>query len=141
MEIVYTLNEIKEAAFKFWQAVSHKKIIAFYGKMGAGKTTFIHALCEVKGVKDAVSSPTFSIINEYSFLENGKLQKIFHIDLYRLSGVGEAVRAGVEDCFYSNELCLIEWPERAEELLPEETIRVYLEPIDENSRMLRIGEN
>ena len=83
MKLQFTLDEIKQAAHAFWKAVADKKVFAFQGSMGAGKTTFIHALCDVNGVKDVVGSPTFSIINEYAFSEDGQVKKIFHIDLYR----------------------------------------------------------
>jgi tRNA threonylcarbamoyladenosine biosynthesis protein TsaE len=141
MEMVFTLTEIKEAAAKFWQAIADKKVIAFHGKMGAGKTTFIHALCDVKGVTDPVSSPTFSIINEYRFMEKEEQQKIFHIDLYRLKDAQEAIRAGVEDCLFSNQLCLVEWPERALVLFPADSVHVFIEPAGDNTRIVRIGKN
>ena len=86
MDIIYILNDIKDAATQFWRAIGDKKVIAFHGNMGAGKTTFIHTLCEINGVKDVVGSPTFSIINEYSFPEG----MIYHIDLYRLKDEEEA---------------------------------------------------
>jgi len=104
--------------------------------MGSGKTTFIHALCDVKGVKDVVGSPTFSIINEYVFEENGVIQKIYHIDLYRLKDEEEALRAGVEDCLYSDHICFVEWPEKAEDILPEETVHVAIRIVDEQTRQI-----
>jgi len=92
-------------------------------------------------VKDIVSSPTFSIINEYSFNENGIEKKIFHIDLYRLNDEEEAGQAGVEDCFYSDHICLVEWPEKAPHLFPDDTLHVYIEAIDNQTRQIRIGRN
>lgn len=139
MKTEFTLDQIRLAAEKLWKILDNKKIIAFHGQMGAGKTTFIHALCEVKGVKDVVSSPTFSIINEYLCLENGNEKKIFHIDLYRLKDEDDAIRAGVEDCFYSNQICFVEWPEIAPSIFPENTVHVYIELIDENTRRLKIS--
>jgi tRNA threonylcarbamoyladenosine biosynthesis protein TsaE len=102
--------------------------------MGAGKTTLIHALCDEKGVTSTVGSPTFSIINEYSY-PGGRL---FHIDLYRLKDEEEAVRAGVEDCLYSGDICLVEWPGRAEGILPENTLKVEIDVINQDTRIIRL---
>jgi tRNA threonylcarbamoyladenosine biosynthesis protein TsaE len=136
VKITYELPEIKDAAARFWKAIGDKKNIAFHGSMGAGKTTFIHALCEVKEVKDVVGSPTFSIINEYYFPSG----KIFHIDLYRLKDEEEAVRAGVEDCLYSDHICLVEWPEKAPGLFPNDTVHVFIEVEDSETRHLTIQD-
>ena len=136
MDITYKLNDIKEVAGKFWKAIGNKKVIAFHGNMGAGKTTFIHALCEAKGVKDVVGSPTFSIINEYSFPGG----MIFHIDLYRLKDEEEAIRAGVEDCLYGDHVCFIEWPEKAPGIFPPETVHAFIEVINSDSRHLTIQD-
>lgn len=136
VKITYELSNIKDAASRFWQAIDDKKIIAFHGNMGAGKTTFIHALCEVKGVKDVVGSPTFSIINEYYFPSG----KIFHIDLYRLKDEGEAIRAGVEDCLYSDHICFVEWPKNAPGLFPNDTVHVFIEVEDSETRHLTIQD-
>ena len=136
MDITYKLNDIKEVAGKFWKAIGNKKVIAFHGNMGAGKTTFIHALCEAKAVKDVVGSPTFSIINEYSFPGG----MIFHIDLYRLKDEEEAIRAGVEDCLYGDHVCFIEWPEKAPGIFPPETVQVFIEVINSDSRHLTIQD-
>lgn len=140
MKIEFTLSEIIQAAEKFWVAIADKKVLAFHGSMGAGKTTFIHALCDVKGVKDVVGSPTFSIINEYRFLENGLEKRIYHIDLYRLKDEQEAVRAGVEDCFYSDHICLVEWPEKAPGLFPADTLHVFIEPANDTTRIITIRD-
>src|SRR5919106_824354 len=107
------LNELEAFAGKFWNYVKEAKLFAFHGDMGAGKTTIISALCHYKGTKDAIGSPTFSIINEYSYVENGENKKIFHIDLYRLKDEEEVVQAGVEDCMYSGSICMVEWPDKA----------------------------
>jgi tRNA threonylcarbamoyladenosine biosynthesis protein TsaE len=136
VEITYKLSDIKDAATKFWKALDDRKVIAFHGSMGAGKTTFIHALCEVKQVKDVVGSPTFSIINEYSFAGG----MIFHIDLYRLKDEEEAIRAGVEDCLYSDHVCFVEWPEKAPTLFPPGTIHVFIEVINSDTRHLTIQD-
>src|ERR1700756_791205 len=130
MEICFSLQDILPVAGKFWQQWPSQKVFAFHGSMGAGKTTFIHALCSIKGVTDTVGSPTFSIINEYSYPDG----KIYHIDLYRLRDEEEALRAGVEDVLYSGELCLVEWPDRAPGILPPGTIGLLIRAIDRDIR-------
>jgi tRNA threonylcarbamoyladenosine biosynthesis protein TsaE len=137
MEIRFTLEGIQEAASQFWKVAGNAKVFAFHGQMGAGKTTFIHALCDVRGVTSTVGSPTFSIINEYVWPGG----TIFHIDLYRLNDAEEAIRAGVEDCLYSGNTCLVEWPERAAPLFPDDTLSVHIQALDPQTRLLRIDEN
>lgn len=132
MEICFHLQEIQSCAEKFWQRHLLQKVFAFHGSMGAGKTTFIHALCTIKGVTDTVGSPTFSIINEYKYPGG----KIFHIDLYRLKDEEEALRAGVEDVLYSGELCLVEWPDRAPGIFPPDTVEVKIEVLDPFTRKI-----
>ena len=139
MEFNFSLDNIKEIATLFWKSMENATVFAFHGNMGAGKTTFIHALCDVKGVKDTVGSPTFSIINEYFY--NGDTGKIFHIDLYRLKDKEEAIQAGVEDCLYSDHLCLVEWPERSPGIFPDDTVHVYIDTIDSSLRRIRIDGN
>jgi len=139
MDLVFTLNTIQEAAAQFWKAVGGHKVFAFHGQMGAGKTTFIHALCDAKGVKDVVGSPTFSIINEYVYDCDGTKRPLFHMDLYRLNSDEEAQRAGVEDALYSGQLCLVEWPEKAPGIFPGDTVHVYIELLDTQSRRLKIA--
>ena len=141
MEITYTLEQLPKTAAAFWKIAADANTIAFYGDMGSGKTTFIHALCDARHVKDVVSSPTFSIINEYFFSENEETKKIFHIDLYRLKDEQEAIQTGVEDCLYNDHICLIEWPEKIPSLLPDDTLHVFIESIDDRTRKLRIGDN
>lgn len=141
MEWIFSLNDIQRTAKEVWESVQNSRILAFHGEMGAGKTTFIHALCDMKKVKDIVGSPTFSIINEYAFNENGNEKRIYHIDLYRLKDEQEAIRAGVEDCLYSDHICLVEWPEKIPSLLPEDTLHIYLSIIDETTRRLQFGNN
>jgi tRNA threonylcarbamoyladenosine biosynthesis protein TsaE len=136
MEIRFKLDTIREAASQFWQAGEGAQVFAFHGAMGAGKTTFIHALCDVKGVTSTVGSPTFSIINEYAWPGG----TIFHIDLYRLNDEEEAIRAGVEDCLYSGHICLVEWPERAPSIFPDGTAAVFISAMDPQTRLLRIGD-
>jgi tRNA threonylcarbamoyladenosine biosynthesis protein TsaE len=135
----FSLDNINDVANSFWQELGSQTVVAFHGQMGAGKTTFIHALCDVKKVKDVVGSPTFSIINEYAFDENGTEKKIYHIDLYRLKDEEEAVQAGVEDCLYSDHICFVEWPDRATGLFPDDTIHVFIEAVDAKTRRLKIG--
>jgi tRNA threonylcarbamoyladenosine biosynthesis protein TsaE len=141
VEIIYTLEQLPRAADMFWRIAENVKTIAFHGAMGSGKTTFIHALCDARGVKDAVGSPTFSIINEYFFSENGETKKIFHIDLYRLKNEQEAITAGVEDYLDADHICLIEWPEKISSVLPDNTLHVFIESINERTRKLRIEDN
>jgi tRNA threonylcarbamoyladenosine biosynthesis protein TsaE len=138
--IIFDLQHIKEAAALCWEQTQGATALAFHGEMGSGKTTFIHALCEIKKVKDKVSSPTFSIINEYIYMgEHGQTEKIFHLDLYRLKDLQEAINAGVEDCLYQPGICLIEWPEIIESILPATTIHLYLKVLDIEKRMIKIG--
>ena len=136
VKFTYKLTDIIDVATRFWQTIGTNKVIAFHGNMGAGKTTFIHALCETKGVRDVVGSPTFSIINEYYFPSG----KIFHIDLYRLKDEEEAIRAGVEDCLYSDHICFVEWPEKAPGIFPADTVHVFIEVADSETRHLTIQD-
>ena len=140
MEWTFSLDNIKEVAKEFWKAVEGRTVFAFHGQMGAGKTTFIHALCDAKGVKDVVGSPTFSIINEYEYLCEGTKKALFHMDLYRLNSVEEAQRAGVEDALYSGYICLVEWPEKAPGIFPEGTVQVLIKAIDDTTRQLIISD-
>src|SRR4051812_47385064 len=132
MEWTYSLPEIDNIARVFLQTFPNNKIYAFKGNMGAGKTSFIRALCDVKNVKEVVGSPTFSIINEYSFPEG----IIFHLDLYRLKNEEEAIRAGVEDCLYSGEICFVEWPDKAPGIFPEDSLGILLETVNEHTRKI-----
>jgi tRNA threonylcarbamoyladenosine biosynthesis protein TsaE len=136
MKLSYRLDKIGKAAGTLLHTADGKNVIAFHGEMGAGKTTLIHALCEAKGVKDVVTSPTFSIINEYRY--PGGL--IYHIDLYRLKDEEEAMRAGVEDCLYSDHLCFVEWPEKASGIFPSDTLHVFLTVADSQTRHLTIQD-
>lgn len=136
MDVNFSLKNINEAAKTFLETIGEKKVIALHGQMGAGKTTFVHSICDVLGVSAAVSSPTFSIINEYSSAEG---ETIYHLDLYRMKDDQEAINAGVEDCFYSGNLCLVEWPEITPALFPDDTVHCYLFVSGENERRLVIG--
>ncbi|HEX7847205.1 MAG TPA: tRNA (adenosine(37)-N6)-threonylcarbamoyltransferase complex ATPase subunit type 1 TsaE [Chitinophagaceae bacterium] len=139
MEWQFSLDNINEVANSFWQVLNTHTVVAFHGQMGAGKTTFIHALCDAKEVKDVVGSPTFSIINEYVFSKNGNEGKIYHIDLYRLKDEQEAIQAGVEDCLYSDHISFVEWPDKAPGLFPDNTIHAYIEAVDSQTRKLKIA--
>ncbi len=122
MELEYGLDEMEKTAINVLEIIGTAGVVAFEGEMGAGKTTFIQSICRQLGVKGPVSSPTFSIINEYQS-EKGI---IFHIDLYRCNSEDEAIRAGVEECMYSGELCLVEWPSRAPGLFPDNTLTINI---------------
>jgi len=136
MEWTFEREKIAEAAGLVLRAAAGRKVIAFYGDMGAGKTTLIGEMCRQLGSADVVSSPTFALINQY-VTDQGL--PVFHIDLYRLSGVEEALAAGVGDCLDSGHLCLVEWPERAGSLLPEDTLIVCLSPVSADVRKLQIN--
>jgi tRNA threonylcarbamoyladenosine biosynthesis protein TsaE len=139
MDRSYTLENINEVAKEFWKLAENKTVFAFHGAMGAGKTTFIHALCDAKGVKDAVGSPTFSIINEYVYDCEGTKRIIFHLDLYRVKDEEEAMKAGVEDVLYSGHTCLVEWPGKAPGIFPGNTIHVEIGVLDSETRRLKIA--
>lgn len=130
---INNLDEITAAAEKFVAAIGERKIFAFYGSMGAGKTTFIKAVCEVMGVKDTVTSPTFAIVNEYTLPNNSS---IYHFDFYRIKKIEEVFDMGFEDYFYSDALCFIEWPELIEDVLPIDTITVCISQLPDGSRMI-----
>jgi tRNA threonylcarbamoyladenosine biosynthesis protein TsaE len=143
MEIsINNLDNIREAAREFINHIGNHKVFAFYGKMGAGKTTFIKAVCEELGVEDVITSPTFAIINEYSIgnhkVQNSKLkvQSIFHFDFYRIRKLEEVYDMGYEDYFYSGALCLIEWPELIEEVLPEDAVKITITVLPDDSRSI-----
>ena len=135
MDSYFHLNDIEAAARQFIETCKGKKVFAFHGDMGAGKTTFITAVCKVLGVEDVASSPTFSIINQYK-TANGTI--IYHLDLYRLKDEEEAIMAGVEDCFYSGEYCFTEWPEKAPGLFPDDTVHCFLTLAGNDTRKLQI---
>ena len=133
MEIkIQDLAHISEAAKAFVAQMGDHKVFAFYGSMGAGKTTFIKAVCEELGVEDVISSPTFAIINEYT----GQDGAIFHFDFYRIKKLEEVYDMGYEDYFYSGALCFIEWPELIEEVLPEDAVRVSIQEKEDGSRAI-----
>ena len=133
MEIIFSLDGIDEAAAFFLKKTKGFHIYAFSGELGAGKTTFISAICGQLGVLEIVSSPTFSIIQQYKS-DDGKI--IYHMDLYRLKSVEEAENAGVEDCLFSDGISLVEWPENAPEIFPEKTVKCFLSVIPDGKRKL-----
>ena len=136
---VDSLDRLPEAAEKFVAAMGDETVYAFYGDMGAGKTTFINALCRRLGVEDDVTnSPSFAIINEYRSDTTAEL--IYHFDLYRLDDIDEALEIGDEDYFDSGALCFLEWPERIEDILHDDTVRVDIRVNDDNSRDIIIND-
>ncbi|MBI5219530.1 MAG: tRNA (adenosine(37)-N6)-threonylcarbamoyltransferase complex ATPase subunit type 1 TsaE [Bacteroidia bacterium] len=138
---IKSLEQIDKAAKKFLHFftanIRHPsvKIFAFYGEMGAGKTTFIKALCKAAGVVDIVNSPSFSIINEYKNKTGGQ---VYHLDFFRIKSIEEAFDVGYEDYFYSDNYCFIEWPEKIEPLLPENTVKISIIVNTDNTRLLRL---
>ena len=136
MEIILkSLDDMPAAAKQFIEAIDQNTVFASYGKMGAGKTTFIKAVCEALGVTDVVNSPTFSIVNEYRSDDTGEL--IYHLDFYRIKKLEEVYDMGYEDYFYSGALCFIEWPELIEDVLPGDAVRVDIEELPDGSRSIR----
>jgi tRNA threonylcarbamoyladenosine biosynthesis protein TsaE len=138
MEFYVAFEKLDDFAAQFWELAKDRKVFAFHGEMGAGKTTIIEALCKSKGVRDVMGSPTFSIINEYVYPEDRQEKLIYHIDLYRLKDEQEIIQAGVEDCIYSNEICFIEWPEKAPHLLDERVMHVYISLSSEEERIVKL---
>lgn len=135
MVVVYNISQIHDVASQVLAQFGNKKVWAFYAPMGAGKTTFIHALCDVLQVTDVVSSPTFAIINEYT---SPRFVTIYHMDWYRLKSEEEAINAGVEDALQQGDLCLVEWPEKAPDLLPDDVVNITIELLDAATRQMTI---
>jgi len=131
---IENLESIDKSAAEFINLIGNNTVFAFEGAMGAGKTTFIKAICENLGVDDVINSPTFSIINEYRNNRSGKI--IYHFDFYRVNSIKEAQEIGTEDYFYSGELCFIEWAEKIKELLPNETIIIHMKEKPDHSRIV-----
>ncbi len=134
--VIKDLRDLDRAAAEFLEAIGDSNIVAFYGSMGAGKTTFITALCKALGSTDTVNSPTFTIVNEYG-TSSGR--SVYHFDFYRINRLSEAMDIGWEEYVWSDGLLLIEWPENIEDLLPEETLRVKITVCDDGSRILDIN--
>ncbi|WP_421871384.1 tRNA (adenosine(37)-N6)-threonylcarbamoyltransferase complex ATPase subunit type 1 TsaE [Marinoscillum sp.] len=131
-------NELPAVAQEILPLLSEHEIVCFQGEMGAGKTTFIKVLCEELGVVDSMSSPTFSIVNEYRDEEDNP---IYHFDFYRVEKLEEALDIGVEEYFYSGDLCLIEWPDMIKPLIPENHLEISIKLVGDNSREITIRSN
>jgi tRNA threonylcarbamoyladenosine biosynthesis protein TsaE len=136
MTEIFDLTNILLTAQQFIKLFDRYSVFAFYGNMGAGKTTFIKAICEILGVKESVNSPTFSIINEYEAAD-GRI--LYHFDCYRINKLQEAMDLGAEDYFYSGKICFIEWPEKIEELLPDSTVKVNIQEVEDGKREIEIS--
>ena len=130
---ITSLDNIREAAKEFLAGMGTSKVVAFYGKMGAGKTTFIKAICEELGVEDVITSPTFALVNEYTA---GNGAPVYHFDFYRIKRLDEVYDMGYEDYFYGGNLCLLEWPELIEDILPDDAMRVSITEQEDGSRVI-----
>lgn len=136
MEIkINSIDGIGAAAKEFVAAMGDRTVFAFYGKMGAGKTTFIKAVCEELGVEDVINSPTFAIVNEYV---DGKGSPVYHFDFYRIKNMQEVMDMGYEDYVYSGNVCFMEWPELIENLLPDDAVKVVIEEEADGSRTVKL---
>lgn len=132
--VISSLQDLPRAARVFLQSLGERRLVAFYGAMGAGKTTFIKAVCDALGVTDVVNSPTFAIVNEY--YSEKLAENVFHFDFYRIRHVDEVRDLGFDDYLRSGCFCLMEWPELVEDLLPEDIVRVTLSELPDGSRSL-----
>lgn len=128
-----SLDNIRKAAREFIDNMGEGHVFAFYGKMGAGKTTFIKAICEELGVTDVITSPTFAIVNDYTA---GNGQHIYHFDFYRIKKLEEVYDMGYEEYFYSGSLCFLEWPELIEDILPGDAVKVTITQQNDGSRVV-----
>jgi tRNA threonylcarbamoyladenosine biosynthesis protein TsaE len=135
LQTEFTIQTIHAIAKQVWEQYHDYKVWAFDAAMGSGKTTFVHALCDVLGVTDAVGSPTFSIINQYQTKDG---QIIYHLDLYRIKDEEEAIQAGIEDVLYSGNYCMVEWPEKISGLMPDNTLQFKIELADEGKRRITV---
>lgn len=135
--IIKSLEELPQIAKQFISQMGKNKVFVFYGSMGAGKTTFIRTVCEEFGVKETINSPTFAIVNEYTAADGSP---IYHFDFYRINKVEEAYDFGYEDYFYSGNVCFVEWPEKVQDLIPQDAVRVEIKEIENGQRLLTIGE-
>ncbi len=134
-QFTYTITQLREAAEWLLSQVGEHKVLAFYGQMGAGKTTLIKEVCNALRVTDNVTSPTFALINEY---HTGDYEKVFHFDFYRIKKLEEAYDLGYDEYFDSGSLCLVEWPELVEELLPEDTLRIHISVPGNDKRIMTL---
>lgn len=135
--VLKDISDIDTAAKMFVEKFGNKKIFAFYGEMGAGKTTFIKAVCKSMGVTETITSPTFSLVNEYE-TDNG--MTIYHFDFYRIGNIEEVYDFGYEDYFFSDKICFIEWPELVETLLPEDIVEVKISVDDNEQRLISVQQ-
>jgi tRNA threonylcarbamoyladenosine biosynthesis protein TsaE len=135
-QIFYSLNDLPSAASWLLERIGEHRVVAFYGAMGAGKTTLIRELCSQMRVADNVASPTFALVNEY---HTADYDKIFHFDFYRIKTLEEAYDIGCDEYFYGGSLCLIEWPELVEPLLPDDCLRVHITPESEERRAIALN--
>ena len=142
MEIkIQDIDHISQAARQFVNLIGDRRVFAFFGSMGAGKTTFIKAICEQLGVTDVITSPTFAIVNEYTApTPQGGDAPVYHFDFYRIKRLEEVYDMGYEDYFYSGSLCFIEWPELIEELLPADAVHVTITQAADGTRTVTVGE-
>lgn len=130
-----SLSELPKVAELVLESLEGRNVVAFFAPMGAGKTTLISALMEKTGSEDIVTSPTFALVNQYYTAER---EPVYHFDFYRINSINEAFDMGYEEYFYSGNLCLVEWPEKVEQLLPDDTMVVKIEIIDETTRLFTI---
>lgn len=130
-----SLSDLPKVADLVLESLNGRNVVAFFAPMGAGKTTLISTLMETLGSEDIVTSPTFALVNQYYTAER---EPVYHFDFYRINSINEAFDMGYEEYFYSGDLCLVEWPEKVEQLLPEDTMVVKIEIIDENTRRFTI---
>ena len=136
--MIITVNELADldaAAKKVVEAIGNRKVIALYGQMGAGKTTLIKHICKALDVRDVVNSPSFSLVNEYQ-RPNG--EPIYHFDFYRINKIEEAFDFGYEEYFFNNNLCLIEWPEVIEDLIPDDAVKLTIQVLGDGRREIQI---
>lgn len=136
--IITSIDELNIPANAVIELLSDYSVVAFYGEMGVGKTTFIKIICEQLGVNDYINSPTFAIVNEYA---DANQEPIYHFDLYRLEDVDELMNIGADEYFYSGFPCFIEWPEKGEEALPDERLNIFIEEINNGDRKIKIVKN
>lgn len=135
--IIQQLEALDQAALQLFAFAGQRRKMAFYGEIGAGKTTFIQSICKQLGVREAVVSPTFALVNEYTYLgDSDEEQFLYHLDLYRLKNIQEALDIGIEDMLYNEHFCFIEWPELIENLLPEDVVRIKIEALNNSTRKI-----
>ncbi|MEQ8239417.1 MAG: tRNA (adenosine(37)-N6)-threonylcarbamoyltransferase complex ATPase subunit type 1 TsaE [Cyclobacteriaceae bacterium] len=135
MSMIHDLADLSNFAKEITERIKNNPVVVFYGEMGAGKTTLIKMICENFGVQDEMSSPTFSLVNEYL---GGDGEPIYHFDLYRLETLKEAMDIGIEEYLFSGNICFIEWPQIIEEELPDQYLKISIKLVDENKRQITV---